>query len=278
MKKIITLFFTIVTLGYAEVGDYKSEFGVGVGLGIPSGYEFKGIYRYNEWLSLSLNYNLFQIKGFTEEINETDTQLTVTGDLIFSNPGIVLNYHPFGGNLKLMAGFLYDMGGLEVNADGNFNVEVDNNTIPTTVTGHIKIKLGQTYPYLGVAYGYDYESVIHLEASLGVYLVKKPEVDLDFIVEDTSVVGTILTDAGITGQNYTDIMAAFEASGGNILNLAQIAADVLGMPSTIILPNEQNLENDIVGLIQDGYSVLPEFMGYNLLPVISVGFTFFPFN
>ena len=50
------------------------------------------------------------------------------------------------------------------------------------------------------------------------------------------------------------------------------------MPSTIILPNEQNLENDIVGLIQDGYSVLPEFMGYNLLPVISVGFTFFPFN
>ena len=278
MKKIITLFFTIVTLGYAEVGDYKSEFGVGVGLGIPSGYEFKGIYRYNEWLSLSLNYNLFQIKGFTEEINETDTQLTVTGDLIFSNPGIVINYHPFGGNLKLMAGFLYDMGGLEVNADGNFNVEVDNNTIPTTVTGHIKIKLGQTYPYLGVAYGYDYESVVHLEASLGVYLVKKPEVDLDFIVEDTSVVGTILTDAGITGQNYTDIMAAFEASGGNILNLAQIAADVLGMPSTIILPNEQNLENDIVGLIQDGYSVLPEFMGYNLLPVISVGFTFFPFN
>lgn len=278
MKKIITLFFTIVTLGYAEVGDYKSEFGVGVGLGIPSGYEFKGIYRYNEWLSLSLNYNLFQIKGFTEEINETDTQLTVTGDLIFSNPGIVLNYHPFGGNLKLMAGFLYDMGGLEVNADGNFNVDVDGTNVPTTVTGHIKIKLGQTYPYLGVAYGYDYESVVHLEASLGVYLVKKPEVDLDFIVEDTSVVGTILTDAGITGQNYTDIMAAFEASGGNILNLAQIAADVLGMPSTIILPNEQNLENDIVGLIQDGYSVLPEFMGYNLLPVISVGFTFFPFN
>lgn len=278
MKKIITLFFTIVTLGYAEVGDYKSEFGVGVGLGIPSGYEFKGIYRYNEWLSLSLNYNLFQIKGFTEEINETDTQLTVTGDLIFSNPGIVLNYHPFGGNLKLMAGFLYDMGGLEVNADGNFNVDVDGTNVPTTVTGHIKIKLGQTYPYLGVAYGYDYESVVHLEASLGVYLVKKPEVDLDFIVEDTSVVGTILTDAGITGQNYTDIMAAFEASGGNILNLAQIAADVLGIPSTIILPNEQNLENDIVGLIQDGYSVLPEFMGYNLLPVISVGFTFFPFN
>ena len=278
MKKIITLFFTIVTLGYAEVGDYKSEFGVGVGLGIPSGYEFKGIYRYNEWLSLSLNYNLFQIKGFTEEINETDTQLTVTGDLIFSNPGIVLNYHPFGGNLKLMAGFLYDMGGLEVNADGNFNVEVNNTTIPTTVTGHIKIKLGQTYPYLGVAYGYDYESVVHLEASLGVYLVKKPEVDLYFGVNSSAAISNILDQVnGLSLQQKQDIIDALEASGGNILNLPTIAAEVAGV-SGLVLPSEQSLEDDIVGLIQDGYSVLPEFMGYNLLPVISVGFTFFPFN
>ena len=245
MKKIITLFFTIVTLGYAEVGDYKSEFGVGVGLGIPSGYEFKGIYRYNEWLSLSLNYNLFQIKGFTEEINETDTQLTVTGDLIFSNPGIVLNYHPFGGNLKLMAGFLYDMGGLEVNADGNFNVEVDNNTIPTTVTGHIKIKLGQTYPYLGVAYGYDYESVVHLEASLGVYLVKKPEVDLYFGVDSSAAISDILDQvSGLSAQQKQDIIDALEASGGNILNLPTIAAEVAGV-SGLVLPSEQSLEDDI---------------------------------
>ena len=38
MKKILMLFFMIGTLGYAEVGDYKSEFGVGVGLGFPSGW------------------------------------------------------------------------------------------------------------------------------------------------------------------------------------------------------------------------------------------------
>lgn len=278
MKKILMLFFMIGTLGYAEVGDYKSEFGVGVGLGFPSGYEFKGIYRQNEWLSLSLNYNLFQIKGFTEEIDETDTQLTITGDLIFSNPGVVINYHPFGGNLRLMAGFLYDMGGLEVNADGEFDVKVDEIPISTTVTGHIKVKLGRTYPYLGVAYGYDYNSVVHLDASLGVYLVKRPEVDLNFVVGDTDVVGEILTEAGITGDNYTNIMSAFEASGGNILNLAQIIADEMEIPSTLILPNEQNLENDFISVIQEGYSSLPEFMGYNLLPVISVGFTFFPFN
>lgn len=278
MKKILMLFFMIGTLSYAEVGDYKSEFGVGVGLGFPSGYEFKGIYRQNEWLSLSLNYNLFQIRGFTEEIDETDTQLTITGDLIFSNPGVVINYHPFGGNLRLMAGFLYDMGGLEVNADGNFNVEVDGTTIPTTVTGHVKVKLGRTYPYLGVAYGYDYNSVVHLDASLGVYLVKRPEVDLYFGVESATVISDILDEiSGLTVEQKDLIIEKLEESGGNILNLPTIAAEVANV-NGLVLPSEQNLEDDIVGLIQEGYSNLPEFMGYNLLPVISLGFTFFPFN
>jgi hypothetical protein len=278
MKKIITLFFMIVTLGYAEVGDYKSEFGLGVGLGFPSGYEFKGIYRYNEWLSLSLNYNLFQIKGFTKDINKTDTQITIAGDLVFSNPGVVINYHPFGGNLKLMAGFLYDIGGLEINTDGNLNVKVNGTTIATPVTGNIKVKLGQTYPYLGVAYGYDYESVVHLEASLGVYLVKQPEVNLYFGADSSAAISSILDQVGgLSAQQKQDIIDALEASGGNILNLPTIAAEVAGV-SGLVLPSEQSLEDDIVGLIQDGYSILPEFMGYNLLPVISVGFTFFPFN
>jgi hypothetical protein len=45
----------------------------------------------------------------------------------------------------------------------------------------------------------------------------------------------------------------------------------------LTLPNQKNLENDIVGLIQEGYSYLPEFLGYSLFPVISIGFTIFPF-
>lgn len=280
MKKIIILFFTLFSFSYAaEVGDYKSDFGIGVGLGFPSGYEFKGIYRQNDWLSLSLNYNLFQIKGISEEIGGAgeDTDITVRGDFVFSNPGVMINYHPFGGNFRVSAGLLYDMGGLDINADGTLKIDAGGTPVDTDVTGSIKIKLGRTYPYLGIAYGYDYNSVVHLDLSLGVYMVKRPEVDLNFVVGDTSVVGTILTDAGITGQNYTDIMAAFEASGGNILDLAQIAADVLGVPSTIVLPNEQNLENDLISVIQEGYSYLPEFMGYNLLPVVSIGFVFFPF-
>ena len=74
-----------------------------------------------------------------------------------------------------------------------------------------------------------------------------------------------------------DARPKLEESGGNILNLPTIAAEVAGV-SGLVLPSEQSLEDDIIGLIQEGYSSLPEFMGYNLLPVISVGFTFFPFN
>jgi hypothetical protein len=277
MKKILILFFMIGAFSYAEVGDYKSEFGFGVGLGFPSGYEFKGIYRQSEWLSLSLNYNLFQIRGFTKDITGTDTQLTVAGDLIFSNPGVVINYHPFGGNLKLMAGFLYDIGGLEVNADGNLNVKVNGTTVATPVTGSVKIKLGRTYPYLGVAYGYDYESVVHLEASLGFYLVKRPEANLYFAASSTAV-DSILSQFGssLSSAQKTAIKTKLAESGGNLLNLPTIVAEVANV-SGLTLPSEQSLEDDIIGLIQEGYSSLPEFMGYNLLPVVSVGFTFFPF-
>lgn len=273
MKKFLVIFLTIISFSYAE-GEYQSKFGLGIGVGVPSGYEFKGIYRQNEWLSLSLNYNLFEIKGINQRMNEGDNDITVTGDITFSTPGILVHYHPFGGNFRLTAGFLYDNGGLDINADGTMKIG-DISDVP--VTGHIGIKLGTTYPYLGVSYGYDYSSVVHIEFTLGAYLLKRPTADLYFNVGNSETVTTILTDAGISAADAATIVAKLEASGGNILDLIQIVADEVGLPSTLYLPNEQNLENDLIGTIQDGYAMLPEFMGYNVLPMVSIGFVFFPF-
>lgn len=276
MKKILISFLTIFSFAWAEIGDYKSDFGVGVGMGFPSGYEIKGIYRANDWISLSLNYNLFQIKGFSENIDNDDNNLNITGDLVFSNPGIILNYHPFGGNLRLMAGILYDLGGLEVNADGNMDVDYNGTVIDTPVTGHVKVKLGTTYPYLGVAYGYNYESVIHIEASLGVYLIKTPEVDLYFATSETAV-DKILDEIGtLSVAQKSEIKKELSASGGNLLNLPSIVADVANITG-LTLPSEQSLEDDIASLIHGSESPLPQVFGYSLLPVISIGFTFFPF-
>jgi len=43
------------------------------------------------------------------------------------------------------------------------------------------------------------------------------------------------------------------------------------------MPDANELEGDMVALIQEGYNYLPAFLGYNLFPTVSIGFTFFPF-
>ena len=280
MKKILFSFMLIFNFIHGEFSQYQSNLGLGVGLDLPTGYEFRGIYKQSEWLSLSLDYNIFSVEGINYGFNKDGMDLNVAGSLGFSTAGVLLHYHPFGGNLRASAGFFYDMGGLKIDTDGTipFDTNGDGTTESVPVTGSISIKLGQTYPYLGLAYGYDFNSVVHLELSLGTYLMKRPQANLYFNVGDNNTIKGILDSAGIPAGTQDDIIAALEASGGNILNLPQIVTDQFGLSSSgLIMPNQKNLENDIVYLIQQGYSYLPEFLGYNLLPVISIGFTIFPF-
>ena len=280
MKKILFSFMLIFNFIHGEFSQYQSNLGLGVGLGLPTGYEFRGIYKQSECLSLSLDYNIFSVEGINYGFNKDGMDLNVAGSLGFSTAGVLLHYHPFGGNLRASAGFFYDMGGLKIDTDGTipFDTNGDGTTESVPVTGSISIKLGQTYPYLGLAYGYDFNSVVHLELSLGTYLMKRPQANLYFNVGDNNTIKGILDSAGIPAGTQDDIIAALEASGGNILNLPQIVTDQFGLSSSgLIMPNQKNLENDIVYLIQQGYSYLPEFLGYNLLPVISIGFTIFPF-
>lgn len=278
MKKLIFLWMFIFSFAYGELSEYSSRFGLGAGLGFPTGYEFKGVYRQNEWLSLSLNYNILEIKNISQKVGGNpgdDTDIDVTGNFKFSTPGVMLHYHPFGGNMRLSAGFLYDMGGLDINANGTMTIQ----SIVAPVTGDISIKFGKTYPYLGIAYGYDVNSVVHLELSLGAYMLKRPEVDLFFNIGTDAVITDILDDPalGLTPAQITQIKDLLASSGGNILDLPQILADVIEIPPSIAMPDANELEGDLVSVIQEGYNYLPSFLGYNLLPVISIGFTVFPF-
>jgi hypothetical protein len=279
MKKILFSFMLIFNFIHGEFSQYQSNLGLGVGLGLPTGYEFRGIYKQSEWLSLSLDYNIFSVEGINYGFNKDGMDLNVAGSLGFSTAGVLLHYHPFGGNLRASAGFFYDMGGLDIDAGGE--LEISNVTAP--VSGNISVKLGRTYPYLGLAYGYNFNSVVHLELSLGAYMMKRPEVNLYFNVGNETVINSILDtlkggsipDATIDAKK-AEINTLLAASGGNILNLPDIVLQTLGITG-LIMPNQKNLENDVVYLIQQGYSYLPEFLGYNLLPVISIGFTIFPF-
>ena len=272
MKKFLYIFLILISVSYGEIEDYKSDFGIGIGMGLPSGYEIKGIYRMNDWISLSLNYNLFEIKGFSHDIKENDMTLNLNGDLAFSSPGILLNYHIFGGNWRVATGFLYDLGGLDVDMIGN--VEVENEKV--NVNGNVKVKLGKTYPYLGLIYGYDYGSTIHLEFSLGAYLLKTPTVDLNLTVEAKDAIEDALEkNSGLSTAEVNEIMAYLEQSGWNILSLKDYVKENYNV--TVDMPSETELEDQIISGIEDGYSKLPKLMGYSVFPVVSIGITFFPF-
>ena len=275
MKKFLMIFLAIGYFSFGAIDQYQSKFGFGLGLGLPSGYEFKGIYRQNEWLSLSLNYNTLKIPTITQKVNSTGTDMDVTADLAFSTPGVLFHYHPFGGNFRLTGGFLYDMSKFEVNANGTMDIQ----GISAPVTGNISFKLGRTYPYIGASYGYDFNSVIHLEFTVGAYLVKTPQVHLYFNVADNAVIDQVLATLSgtLSPAQIASIKTQLASSGGNILDLPAIAADVMGLPSNIIMPSEAQLEADMVSVVQQGYDYLPELFGYNLLPMVSFGMVFFPF-
>jgi hypothetical protein len=123
MKKILFSFMLIFNFIHAEFSQYQSNLGLGFGLGFPTGYEFRGIYKQSEWLSLSLDYNIFAVEGVNYNFNKDDMNLDVSGSLGFSSAGVLLHYHPFGGNLRASAGFFYDMGGLNIDTSGTMTIE-----------------------------------------------------------------------------------------------------------------------------------------------------------
>jgi hypothetical protein len=64
---------------------------------------------------------------------------------------------------------------------------------------------------------------VHLELSLGAYMMKRPEVNLYFNVGSDAVVDHILDNlGGIDADTRAKIIDALNASGGNILNLPEI--------------------------------------------------------
>lgn len=273
MKKIILTFICILNLIFAEIGDYNSNLGIGLGVGLPSGYEIKGIYRLNDWISLEAHYNLFKISNVSQDFSDSSMDLSVTGNVVFSNPGIILNYHLLGGNWRAQAGFLYDIGGIDVDASGTISVEGQD----IDVNGGLKLKLGNTYPYIGVVYGYDYNSSVHLELSAGAYLLKSPSVSLDLSVEDAQAAleSVLDTQTTLSDTEINEIMAYLEANGWDLLLIKDYAEENYSV--TIDIPSESELEAQIISGIDNAYSMLPEIMGYNILPVVSIGFTVFPF-
>jgi|GEM_PF-4109302 len=215
MKKIILMIIIGLQLLADEYNQYSSNLGLGFGMGLPSGYELKLIYRQSPWLSFSLNYNQLKIKDFDLNLKEDKADgynIRAKGDVDFTNPGIMAHFHPLGDNLRFSVGYLYSIGN-DFNLDfaGNFKVKKDaHTTSDINASGNFSVKLGDAYPYLGVAYGYSYSSTIKLDFSAGVYLVKAPKISISTTVDDSGL-KTLLDELGLgnmdtPGTNACDML------------------------------------------------------------------------
>lgn len=271
MKKLIIMFILAIGIMGADYERYSSDFGIGLGLGLPTGYEAKLIYRQSPWLSFSLNYNQFKIDDLTLDINEDDAELDAVGEVNFSNPGIMVHFHPLGENLRISAGYMYSIG-KDFNLDFNGTFQVDNSTIDGS--GNFSIDLGENFPYIGVGYGYSYNSSIKLDFSLGVYLVKAPEINISTNVSDAGL-DTLLDELGLTAQEKSDVKTELDKLGGDFLDLFTAYNNATG--KNLDMTNKNEIENDISEAITDVYDYLPKLGDYNLLPVVSIGFTVFIF-
>ena len=276
MKKIILMIIIGIQLLAFDYNQYSSDLGLGFGMGLPSGYELKLIYRQSPWLSFSLNYNQLRVKDFKLNLNEDDFNVKAKGDIDFTNPGIMAHFHPLGNNLRISVGYLYSIGNdFSMDFDGKFTVDDEE----IEASGNFSIKLGEAYPYIGVAYGYSYNSAIKLDFSAGVYLVKAPKVSIRSRVSDSSL-KTLLDDLGLgdmdaVGTDAYRVKQELDKLGGDFLDLFIAYNEVMGTELDMINKNE--IENDISEAITDVYDILPKIGPYNILPVISIGFTVFLF-
>lgn len=284
MKKIILMIIIGIQLLAFDYNQYSSDIGLGFGMGLPSGYELKLIYRQSPWLSFSLNYNQLRIKDFDLKLKEDKPDgydIRAKGDVDFTNPGIMAHFHPLGDNLRFSVGYLYSIGN-DFNLDfaGKFKVKTDGGLkSDINASGNFSIKLGDAYPYLGVAYGYSYTSTIKLDFSAGVYLVKAPKVSIRTTVDDSGL-KTLLDELGLgdmdtVGTDAYKVKEELDRLGGDFLDLFTAYNTIKG--SNLDMINKNEIEKDISEAITDVYDMLPKIGPYNILPVISIGFTVFLF-
>jgi hypothetical protein len=174
MKKIIiitTLF--LLCLNIYAIGFLNENTGIGFGLG-SGGYEVKGIYRFNNYFSSSVEYNNMGLDNISFS-DDSNGDIEVAGTLKISSVKGLIHYHPFGGGFRISAGYTYNLSNIEVEVEGTDIVLDEENPSTTTsdITGTITINTGSTLPYVGVAWGYSYEDFISLDLGLGIQFIPK---------------------------------------------------------------------------------------------------------
>lgn len=288
MKKIsiyILLMIAIKSISFAQ-----GEYGVGLGLG-SGGYEFRGIYRMNEFFSASLDYNNFDLDNIVlDDLGSDGQEIEGSGIFKISSIKAMLHYHPFASGFRLSAGYGLNLTDISFDIEGT-NIEIEGET--TDISGSITIDTGSQLPYVGVGWGYNFDDFIALDFSLGILFLQKITgedlVDYDITVDSdalTDALDAIDDDASIPDDlatTYPDVAAAL-ADGDPFALYEALEENGIITSSTEDLfadiPNPDSFLGDIQDQIDEfvensGFGLVQDMIGYAPLPIFSFGFSIF---
>jgi hypothetical protein len=285
-----TLFYLFLIVGIQSVSfAFNENIGVGIGLG-SGGYELKGIYRFSEYFSASLDYNAMGLDNISmDDLGSSGQDISASGTLQISSVNGLINFHPFASGFRVSAGYGYNLSDISIAIEGE-NVDIGGGNT-ADLEGTITIDTGSTLPYLGVAWGYGYDDFLSFDFSMGILFIEKITgdnlIDSDVTMSSSALTGFV-SDLDTTystdlANDYPDIAAAI--GDGDVFALfdeieSVAAAEGIDTSALSDLPSS----DDYLGQIQEqidtlvdstGLGALQDMIGYAPLPVFSFGFTLF---
>jgi hypothetical protein len=281
-----TLFYLFLIVGIQSVSfAFNENIGVGLGLG-SGGYELRGIYRFSEYFSASLDYNSMGLDNISmDDLGSAGQDISASGTLQISSVRGLVNFHPFASGFRVSAGYGYNLSDISIEIEGE-NVDIGGGNT-ADLEGTITIDTGSSLPYLGVAWGYGYDDFLSFDFSLGILFVEKITgdnlIDSDVTMDSATLTSFVNSVDSDLISDYPDIAAAI--SDGDVFALfdeieSVAAAEGISTSSYSDLPSA----DDYLGQIQDqvdilvdstGLGALQDMIGYAPLPVFSFGFTIF---
>lgn len=215
-----TLFYLFLIVGIQSVSfAFNENIGVGLGLG-SGGYELRGIYRFSEYFSASLDYNSMGLDNISmDDLGSAGQDISASGTLQISSVRGLVNFHPFASGFRVSAGYGYNLSDISIEIEGE-NVDIGGGNT-ADLEGTITIDTGSSLPYLGVAWGYGYDDFLSFDFSLGILFVEKITgdnlIDSDVTMDSATLTSFVNSVDSDLISDYPDIAAAI--SDGDVFAL-----------------------------------------------------------
>lgn len=154
---------------YADIGVGGRIGSMGIGVDVSK--------QLTESFSLRISFSSYQF-----EYDATEENIDYTFELDIGATGVLIDWHPFSGSMRITSGIYSNsttLVGVAMPADGNYGIG-DSSYSPEVIGDLIAtIDLGSTAPYIGLGWGYDFGGVgIGFVLDVGVLVQASPEVSL----------------------------------------------------------------------------------------------------